>query len=205
METKRKLVVILDPAHGDNIAGKRSPDGTHLEYLWSRDRCKELHTKLKLAGFQVEYTNTSTSEIGLSKRKAIADALQVEEGKTKFLLSLHNNAAGSGQNWMKARGFEIYTTTGQTRSDEFADIIMKDLMEAFPATEGYTHRMDLSDGDLDKEANFTILMGKSYSAVLLEWLFQDNPNDVSMLRNTVVNERLVDTLVKSMINIDKTL
>ena len=26
----------------------------------------------------------------------------------------------------------------------------------------------------DKEANFTVLMGADYMAVLIEWLFQDN-------------------------------
>lgn len=202
---ERKLVVILDPAHGENISGKRSPDGTHLEYKWSRERCKELHTMLTMRGFRVEYTNTTNLEIGLTKRQSIANAIPIEEGQTRFLISLHNNAAGSGKNWMKARGFEIFTSKGQTKSDGFADIIMKYLIEAFPATHGYNHRVDLSDGDLDKEENFTVLMGRGYSAVLLEWLFQDNVDDVSMLRNSSINERLVDTLVKAIIHIDETL
>lgn len=29
----KKLTIILDPAHGIDIAGKRSPDGKHREYL----------------------------------------------------------------------------------------------------------------------------------------------------------------------------
>ena len=36
----RKLIVILDPAHGSDVKGKRSPDGTHLEYLWSMQKTK---------------------------------------------------------------------------------------------------------------------------------------------------------------------
>jgi N-acetylmuramoyl-L-alanine amidase len=28
----KKLVIILDPAHGEEVAGKRSPDGLFREY-----------------------------------------------------------------------------------------------------------------------------------------------------------------------------
>ena len=42
----RKLIVILDPAHGSDVKGKRSPDGTHLEYIWSREICKKLKDRL---------------------------------------------------------------------------------------------------------------------------------------------------------------
>ena len=43
----KKINIILDPAHGKNVAGKRSPDESHFEYIWSRDRCKSLENKLK--------------------------------------------------------------------------------------------------------------------------------------------------------------
>lgn len=29
--------IILSCAHGEKVAGKRSPDGKHREYLWSRN------------------------------------------------------------------------------------------------------------------------------------------------------------------------
>jgi len=32
-----KYLYILDPAHGANTPGKRSPDGKHREYKWSRE------------------------------------------------------------------------------------------------------------------------------------------------------------------------
>ena len=32
----KKIAVILDYAHGSDVAGKRSPDGRHLEWRWSR-------------------------------------------------------------------------------------------------------------------------------------------------------------------------
>jgi N-acetylmuramoyl-L-alanine amidase len=201
----RRLLPIIDFAHGSDVAGKQSPDGRHKEYLWSRKVGKMLAERLKQEGFEVAFTNTKDTEIGLSRRKEIANNLDTPRGDAKFLLSLHNNAAGMGNEWCAARGFEIYTTKGQTRSDLFATVIFEQLQEDFPTTDGYKHRMDPSDGDPDKEANFTVLMGNNYWGVLLEWLFQDNPDDVVLLEDDSVNHKLVESLTKALIFIDENL
>ena len=64
----KQITVILDPAHGSDVPGKRSPDGTHLEYRWSRERVKSLRTKLKAKGYDVLVTTESETEPGLSRR-----------------------------------------------------------------------------------------------------------------------------------------
>lgn len=201
----RRVLVIIDFAHGADVAGKRSPDGNHLEYLWSRKVGNWLAESLRDKGFEVAFTNTSCNEIGLSKRKNIANELDTPRGGVKILLSLHNNAAGDGTSWKTARGFEIYTTKGQTRSDLFADVVFRQLEKDFPYTDGYKARVDTSDGDADKESNFTVLMGNSYWAMLLEWLFQDNEADVKLLQDEVVNHKLVDSLTQAFITIDENL
>jgi N-acetylmuramoyl-L-alanine amidase len=201
----RRVLVIIDFAHGADVAGKRSPDGKHLEYLWSRKVGNWLAESLRDEGFEVAFTNTSCNEIGLSKRKNIANELDTPRGGVKILLSLHNNAAGDGTSWKTARGFEIYTTKGQTRSDLFADVVFRQLEKDFPHTEGYKARVDTSDGDVDKESNFTVLMGNSYWAMLLEWLFQDNEADVKLLQDDTINHKLVDSLTQAFITIDENL
>ena len=198
----RRLIPILDPAHGIDTPGKRSPDGNHRECEWSRKICSDLYKELINHGFQVEITNKEETEIGLTKRKNIANGIKCSSNQIKFLLSIHNNAAGSDGQWKNARGIEIYTSKGQTRSDKFADIIMDNLMVDFPTIEGHKYRVDLTDGDKDKEANFTVLMG-NYYAILLEWLFQDNVQDVGLLNCPLINYRLVQSLVKSLIYIDE--
>lgn len=193
----KKLVIILDCAHGADVKGKCSPDGTHREYKWSRLICGKLRDKLKLSGYRVEYTNETENEIGLSQRKNIANNIKIDSNQVKFLISLHNNAAGNGSNWTNATGFEIFTSKGQTLSDKFAQVIMSNLQMDFPESNGFKHRVDLTDGDLDKEENFTVLMG-NYYAILLEWLFQDNKEDVKLLNNEIINDKLIDSLVKSI-------
>ena len=34
MIMKKNITIILDPAHGEDVPGKRSPDGVHREYRW---------------------------------------------------------------------------------------------------------------------------------------------------------------------------
>lgn len=193
----KKLVIILDCAHGADVKGKCSPDGTHREYKWSRLICGKLRDKLESLGYRVEYTNKTENEIGLSQRKNIANNIRIDSDQVKFLISLHNNAAGNGSNWTNATGFEIFTSKGQTLSDKFAQVIMSNLQKDFPESNGFKHRVDLTDGDLDKEENFTVLMG-NYYGILLEWLFQDNKEDVKLLNDEIINNKLIDSLVKSI-------
>lgn len=193
----KKLVIILDCAHGVDVKGKCSPDGTHREYKWSRLICGKLRDKLESLGYRVEYTNKTENEIGLSQRKNIANNIKINSDQVKFLISLHNNAAGNGSNWTNATGFEIFTSKGQTLSDKFAQVIMSNLQKDFPESNGFKHRVDLTDGDLDKEENFTVLMG-NYYGILLEWLFQDNKEDVKLLNDEIINNKLIDSLVKSI-------
>jgi N-acetylmuramoyl-L-alanine amidase len=201
----RNLLPIIDFAHGSDVPGKQSPDGNHKEYLWSRKVGQWLAQRLIHEGFDVKFTTSSDTEIGLSRRKEIANNIESPRNGTKLLVSLHNNAAGMGNEWCTARGFEIYTSKGQTRSDLFATVIYEQLQKDFPTYDGYKHRVDMSDGDPDKESNFTVLMGNNYWAVLIEWLFQDNPDDVKLLEDDRVNLKLVDSLAKALIYIDNNL
>ena len=196
MKTK-KLIVILDAAHGSNVAGKRSPDGQHLEYQWSRMIVNRLIPLLNMHGFQFYETVTGEIEPGLRERKRKANEFP-GDSRYKFLISLHNNAAGNGKEWMKARGVEIYTSVGRSNSDLYADIMMNAFQSYFPKL---IYRKDMSDGDQDKEANFTVLMG-NYSAVLLEWLFMDNKDDVLKLSCEQMNYMLASAIIDSCLRIN---
>lgn len=192
----KKLLIILDPAHGEETPGKRSPDGTHREYLWSRERCKQIEVLLKAHGYTVVWTNTGETEIGLSKRKEVANSLAKQySNKVPLLMSLHNNGAGDGRQWMHASGIEVFTSVGRTNSDIFANYILKSLKDWFPESK---HRYPKDEYlERDKETNFTVLMG-NYSAMLVEFLFQDNKEDVAMLQDPVINKRFEDSIVSGI-------
>lgn len=189
----KQIDIILDPAHGEDIAGKRSPDGKHREYLWSRDRCKSLEYKLKKLGYVVNFTSTSNNEIGLGKRVENADAISLQESTRSLLISIHNDAYTD--NWNNAHGYSVYTTKGKTKSDEFAQILLLEFSTEFPNLE---LREDKTDGDLDKEENFAVLKGKNYSAVLIEWLFQTNKKEVELINDPNYIERFENCIIKAI-------
>lgn len=194
---KKNVIIILDPAHGADVKGKCSPDNVHKEYRWSRDRVKSLVLMLTNLGYEVYTTTDSENEPGLSKRKNFAT--QIRKGKKKLLLSLHNNAAGNGT-WMTARGVEVYTTPGITDSDICAEYIIDQFKKDFPEVKMRYNR----DADLerDKEAKFTVLMGADYMGVLIEWLFQDNKDDVELLMSLEMNRRFEVSIVDAIESIN---
>lgn len=196
MTANKKILIILDPAHGIEVPGKRSPDGKHREYKWSRVRCEQIAILLRAHGYTVVYTNETDQEIGLSKRKSIAnDYARQYPNLVPLLISPHNNAAGSGSEWMKASGIEVFTSVGRTTSDIFADYMLKELKAWFPNA---IHRYYKDEYlERDKESNFTVLMG-NYSAMLIEFLFQDNKDDVAMLEDQTVNKRFEDCVVSAI-------
>jgi len=164
MIMKKNITIILDPAHGEDVPGKRSPDGVHREYRWSRERVRELKVILEAMGYEVYKTTDSENEPGLSKRKNFASSLKSD--KPKLLLSLHNNAAGNGSAWMNARGIAVYTSKGVTKSDVCADFIIEQFKKDFPEFKIRMYRAVNLEKDF--EENFTVLMGNGYMGVLIQ-------------------------------------
>ena len=193
METERKLKIILDPAHGSNVAGKCSPDKSHYEWMWSRQSCENIKQLIQEQGFTVYYSNESDIEIGLSKRVTIANSL-CKGNESEFLFfSNHNNAAGSGAKWMTARGFEVFISDNASlNSKEFANLFISELKYAFPEVKNRGV----------KSYNYTVLYATKCPAVLSEWLFQDNESDLEMLKDPIINSKFEEVVVNSIIKFD---
>ena len=50
------MLILLDPAHGHNTPGKCSPDGTLLEYAYTRDLANQILTTLQDKGHTLSDT-----------------------------------------------------------------------------------------------------------------------------------------------------
>ena len=193
---KRNLKILLDAAHGTNIPGKCSPDHTHLEYKWSRMIIDKMIPLLATNGY--DYVKLIPEDIDPKDHLKRID-INTTQART-LLISFHNNAAGLGIQWMNARGFEVWTSRGQTNSDKFADILCNKLSIMFPELKG---RFDITDGDKDKEEGFNVLVRKPM-AVLIEWLFQDNKLDVELLKDDKVNDRFCLAVIEAINQFDNT-
>ena len=171
--------VLIDPGHGIDTPGKRSPDGKFREYLWNRQVADLLGARLVAMGIDASPVVTETNDIPLSTRVQRVNRICSKVGASNVILvSIHANAAGNG-GWMNAKGWSCYTSKGNTESDRIAECLYDAFEKEFPDRK---IRKDLSDGDRDWEANFYVLSKSKCPAVLLENFFYDNPEECEIGR-----------------------
>lgn len=196
MTTSKKLLIILDPAHGEETPGKRSPDGRHREYKWSRERLKVIEHLLLAHGYTVVWTSELETELGLTKRKNVANAYSKRHPDLiPLLVSLHNDASGVTPEWRQARGASVWTSKGRTTSDIFADFFIQRMTEWMPNINRRIYSPAYLDRDFEND--FTVLMG-DYSALLIECGFQDNKEDVALLESPRFCKQVEDWIVDSI-------
>ena len=191
------MLILIDPGHGIDTPGKRSPDGKFLEYLWNRQIADLLLDRLMIMGIDASLVVTETNDISLATRVQRVNRICSKVGASNvILLSIHSNAAGDGSKWMSAQGWSCYTSKGETKSDVIAEC----LYDAFEAE--FTDRKirkDMSDGDRDWEENFYVLQKSKCPAVLLENFFYDNRDECSWLLKDETKERIADAIVKGIV------
>ena len=184
------MKILIDNGHGINTPGKCSPDGKFREYKYTREIAIEVVKRLRAEGYDAERIVTEEADISLGQRCARVNAWCDRMGaKNVVLVSIHNNAAGNNGQWMAARGWEAWTSKGQTQGDKLADCLYSAAKKHLP---GMKIRTDMADGDMDKESNFTILYRSKCPACLTENLFQDNKEDVAYLVSEEGRKTIVD-------------
>lgn len=184
------MKLLIDNGHGVTTRGKASPDGRLREYKYAREIAAEVVRRLSADGYDADVLVPEEADIPLGERCNRANAWCDRLGADNVLLvSIHCNAAGDGSKWMKARGWEAWTSKGQTKGDKLADCLYDAAKMHLP--EGTPVRTDTTDGDRDKESNFTVLHRTKCAAVLTENLFQDNKEDVAFLLSPEGREAIV--------------
>ena len=179
--------VLIDPGHGIDTPGKRSPDGKFREYLWNRQVADLLGARLVAMGIDASPVVTETNDIPLSTRVQRVNRICSKIGASNVMLvSIHANAAGNG-GWKNAKGWSCYTSKGNTESDRIAECLYDAFEKEFPDRK---IRKDLSDGDRDWEENFYVLAKSRCPAVLLENFFYDNLEECAFLLKEETKERI---------------
>ena len=190
------MLILLDPGHGLNTPGKRSPDGTFLEATYNREIAKRIVAELQNKGYDAELLVPEEEDIPLKERVRRANEHCQIHGKSNvILISIHVNAAGNGSKWMNATGWSCYTCKGQTQSDKLADCLYEAAIKNFP---GRRIRTDYSDKDPDWEENFYLLRKTLCPAVLSENYFMDNKSDLEYLQSRAGKQAVIDTHVEGI-------
>lgn len=185
--------IIIDRGHGENTPGKRSPiwkDGKQLlEWEFNNDIATRIAHKLGAAGVRNRLLVTEKEDIQLSERCRRVNNICWMHGKDNcILISIHANAGGG-------TGFEVFTSPGSTKADEYATKMIESYKFTFPNEKV---RTDYSDGDADKEARFYILQKSQCPAILTENLFMDNETDCRKLMDDYFREQIADAHVRAI-------
>lgn len=191
------MKILIDPGHGIDTPGKRSPDGLFREYLWNRQVADLILERLLSAGVDASLVVTETNDVSLRNRVNRVNTICNRLGASNVLLvSIHANAAGNGSAWMNAKGWSCYTSKGKTKSDQVAEC----LYDAFEAEfQDRKIRKDMSDGDRDWEENFYVLQKSKCPAVLLENFFYDNREECAWMLQDETKRRIASAAVKGII------
>lgn len=197
--------IIIDPGHGglDNdgvyhTKGKmfEFPSGEiAYEGVINRNIARQLWAKLNYLGYNVSYTVDPSNYLDISLDERVRMSNKFNPNETLYI-SVHNNAAPKPGT---ARGFEIFTSKGKTKSDDLAESIFKQVEILYDEL-GIPMRSDLSDGDHDKEAQFYVLINTRMPAVLLECLFFDNYEDFKLLQDPLFISKLTSRISQGISN-----
>jgi len=164
---------------------KHADGSIAYEGVINRRICSMLHTKIRNIGFQSIYIDTPL-DINLNTRVNAINAFYAKY-KNLVVLSFHSNASPSHC----ARGNEIITSFGETKSDKLATIFGEQYVIDLPGIEFRSGFFDPNEEvrDIDKEMDLCITRDSHCPAVLFENMFFDQPDDWKLLQsNSYIND-----------------
>tara|TARA_R110000796_G_scaffold73842_5_gene165882 strand:- start:875 stop:1594 length:720 start_codon:yes stop_codon:yes gene_type:complete len=193
---KKNKLIILDNGHGGYKDGVyvTAPSKMHVfedgftvhEGYFNREVVKKIAFKLASLGIPFINLVPGPEDMPLKDRVVKANELTDQWKGEAIYISVHSNGG-------KGTGFEVYTSKGQTKSDEIAEFYLEAMAEEFPDK---AERRDDSDGDGDKEANFYVLKNTKCPAVLTESFFMDRREDAELMMSYEGMRKIVNAHVK---------
>lgn len=166
-------LVCIDPGHAKNTPGKRSFDGTLLEYEFNRDVAKRLKYHLERHGVETMYScdiNTAT-DISLSDRCKTAN-----NAKADLFASIHANAFGT--TWNDANGWEIFVCLSSVKGRKLAEAIRKESIAL----------LQLKDRGIKTDSLY-VTKHTDMPAVLIEHGFYTNKEECAKLKDSAFREK----------------
>lgn len=173
-------LLILDSGHNEYVKGKEAPDKSMREWEFNREIQNQLKKRAEEHGLSVYLTNPSPEkkdEIGLTKRSEAANNYWKSKGKPESLfVSLHANAYGASFN--DARGTETYIASNASQtSKKAAELIQESIYKTMKVLDGEAKNRGV------KTSDFTVIYKAMMPAILIEYAFYTNKEDLVILKN----------------------
>ena len=174
------MIVVIDPGHGGSDSGAIGLSGLLEKDVTLRlakmlsDRMQRRPSHELLATPLM--TRTDDSYVSLTERCRIANHIHRTVDRVAAFVSLHCNSFTAPA----ANGVEVWTSPGTTPADSLATRIWLDFRATFPERR---MRLDMTDGDEDKEHPYSVLTGTVMPAVLVETAFISHYAEEQLLRD----------------------
>lgn len=187
-----QVKILIDNGHGDTTAGKRSPDGKFLEYLFNRTIAGEVVNALLYKGHDAELLVPEMSDVSLEDRVLRVNNHCSRLGSDNVcVISIHVNAGGDGLSWGTANGWECWYSNNSysTQSKKLGDLLIKEAKANF------------KDQKIRgaKTGNLYITKNCKCASVLTENFFMDTRSDVDYITSAEGQQAVIDTHVNAII------
>lgn len=192
------MKILIDPGHGVDTQGKRSPKGEFgvlREYAFNRAIARPLVDRLKKLGYDAELVVSEDEDISLGERCRRTNKWCDKLGsKNVLFISIHSNASSNCETWQKPSGWcEFVYTKASSASKRLAQCLYDEAEKrglkgnrCVPPERYWT-------------ANFYVLKHTNCPAVLTENLFYDNHSDYLYLCSEKGREEIIDLHIKGIV------
>ncbi|MCY3030394.1 N-acetylmuramoyl-L-alanine amidase [Aerococcus sp. Group 1] len=187
--------VMLDPGHG-NWSGA-SYAGAN-EGTLNKNLADKLTRVLQSRGYRVLSARPGTSDTGLLQRSQIAN-----ESNADIFVSMHHNAMGAA-NRGKAQGIETYYyqyfNNYPSKINPYHNNAQRITNSAYLAKQ-IQNQLIGNTGAINRGVQtntFAVLRETDIPAVLIEYGFGDNPQELSRLRNSNYQDKLVQATANAI-------
>ncbi|MFY7671937.1 N-acetylmuramoyl-L-alanine amidase [Tenacibaculum sp. MEBiC06402] len=190
------MIVLLDNGHGGLINGEYQTNGKRKDWgddgiIYEGEFNRAIVNGIieELTKLNISYVNIAPEYRDVTLETRVKRANKYPKNNC-FYLSIHSNAGGG-------HGSEIFTSPGNTKSDQIATILGNEFIREFPDRK---LRTDFSDGDLDKEQHFYVFTKTKMPAILTESFFMDNFEEFNNILNTKEGrQRIINYHVEAII------
>ena len=195
------MIILTDPGHGQETAGKRSPDGRLREYKYAREIAAEVVKRLKAQGYNAQQLVTEKNDISLGTRcKRVNDICKHFGANNVLVVSIHCNAAGADGKWHDARGWQACVSLNASTKSKQLACYLYDMAQV----QGLKTRFP-KPGQKWWPQNLAICRDTDCAAVLTESGFMDNKQDVEFLLSDKGREAIINLHVEGIINYIKSI
>lgn len=170
------MKVLIDNGHGENTPGKCSPDKRLREWAYTREIADRVVAGLRQCGIDTQRIVKEKADISLAVRCRRANNIYRETGRGAILVSIHCNAAGSGEEWTEAHGWSVFVSDNASANSRR----LATHLEKAARKQKVPIRRQASALPYWTQ-NLAICRDTNCPAVLTENFFQDNQADVGFL------------------------